>query len=137
MQNLYWRMRRTNESPNLAQTIRPCYNQQKKKKKKKRKRKKNEKKRTCLIVDFVVPVDHRVKLKENEKKDKYLDLARELKKLWNIKVTVIPLVVGALVTVTKSLVKEPENLKIRSRVKTIQIKTLLRSVRIPRRVLKI
>ena len=31
-------------------------------------------------MDFAVPADHRIKLKENEKKDKYLDLARELKK---------------------------------------------------------
>ena len=31
-------------------------------------------------VDFAVPVDHRIKLKECEKKDKYLDLVRELKK---------------------------------------------------------
>ena len=29
--------------------------------------------------DNAVPADHRIKLKENEKKDKYLDLARELK----------------------------------------------------------
>ncbi len=39
----------------------------------------NKKKRTCKIVDFAVPADHRIKLKECEKKDKYLDLARELK----------------------------------------------------------
>ena len=32
------------------------------------------------IVDFAVPADHRIKLKECEKRDKYLDLARELKK---------------------------------------------------------
>ena len=32
-------------------------------------------------MDFAVPTDHRVNLKENEKKDKYIDLARELKKL--------------------------------------------------------
>ena len=31
-------------------------------------------------MDIVVPADHTVKLKENEKKDKYLNLARELKK---------------------------------------------------------
>ena len=31
------------------------------------------------MVDFAVPVDHRVKLKENEMRDNYLDLARELK----------------------------------------------------------
>ena len=35
-------------------------------------------KRTCKIDHFAVPVDHRIKLKESEKKDKYLDLAREL-----------------------------------------------------------
>ena len=40
-----------------------------------------KKKRTCKIVDFAVPADHIIKLKESEKKDKYLDLARELKKL--------------------------------------------------------
>ena len=40
----------------------------------------NEKKTTCKIVDFVVPADHRIKLKYCEKKDKYLDLVRELKK---------------------------------------------------------
>ena len=37
-------------------------------------------KRTCRIVNFAVLPDHRVKLKESTKKDKYLDLARELKK---------------------------------------------------------
>ena len=31
-------------------------------------------------MDFTVPADHRIKLKEIEKKDKYLDLAWELKK---------------------------------------------------------
>ena len=33
----------------------------------------------------------------------YLNLARELKKLWNIKVTIIPIVIGAFGTVTKGL----------------------------------
>ena len=41
----------------------------------------NKKERTCRIVDFAVPVDHRVKLKEEEKRDKYLDIAWELKKI--------------------------------------------------------
>ena len=36
-------------------------------------------KKTCRIVDFAVPADHRIKPKECEKNDKYLDLARELK----------------------------------------------------------
>ena len=52
-------------------------------------------------MDFAVPADHRVKLKESKKKDKYLDLAGELKKLWNMKVTVIPLGIGVLVRLPK------------------------------------
>ena len=65
----------------------------------------NKKKRTCKIVDFAIPADHRIKLKESEKKNKYLDLAREMKKLWNLKVTIIPIVIGALVTITKRIIK--------------------------------
>ena len=38
------------------------------------KKKKKKKKRTCKIVDFAVPADHRIELKECEKKNKYLDL---------------------------------------------------------------
>ena len=60
-----------------------------------------KKKRAWRIVDFAIPANHRVKLKESEKKDKYLDLSRELKKLWNMKVTVIPMIIGALGTITK------------------------------------
>ena len=66
---------------------RPYNNKQKKKKKKKKKE------RICKIVDFAVPADLRIKLKESEKKDKYLDLAEELKKLWNMKVTIVPIVI--------------------------------------------
>ena len=68
-------------------------------------------------MDFAVPADHRIKLKECEKKDKYPDLARELKKMWNKKVTIIPNVICAFDTVTKGLVKD---LEIRGRVETIQ-----------------
>ena len=31
-------------------------------------------------LDFTIPADHRMKTKENQKRYKYLDLARELKK---------------------------------------------------------
>ena len=38
-----------------------------------------EKKRTWWIVDFAVPEDHKVKMRESKMRDKYLDVARELK----------------------------------------------------------
>ena len=41
--------------------------------------KQQQKKRNCRIVDFAVPADQIVNLTEGEKRDKYLDFARELK----------------------------------------------------------
>ena len=96
----------------------------------------NKKKRTCKIVDFAVPADHRIKLKECEKKDKYLNLARELKKLWNMQVTIIPIVIGAFGTVTNGLPKRLEDLKVGGRVETIQTTALLRTARLLIRVPK-
>ena len=87
-------------------------------------------------MDFAVPADHRVKLKESEKKDKYVDLVWELIKLRNREVTAIPIVIGALGTVIKRLVKGQEDLEIRGRVETILTTALLRSARIRRRVLE-
>ena len=40
----------------------------------------NNKKGTYRIVDFAVAVEYWLKIKESEKRDKYLDLAREQKK---------------------------------------------------------
>ena len=40
----------------------------------------DKKKSICRIVYSTVPADHRIKLKESEKRDLYLDLARELLK---------------------------------------------------------
>ena len=46
-----------------------------------------------------------------KKKNKYLDLARELKKLWNMIVTIVPIVSGAFSTITKRLLKGLEDLE--------------------------
>ena len=92
--------------------------------------------RICQIVDFAVPADHRVKIKEREKKDKYPNLARKQKtKLWSMKVTVIPIVVGALVSIHKGSVKRQEDMEIRGKVETTQTTKLLSSTKIMRSVL--
>ena len=116
---------RTKRVPNLGQMTRP-YNNQKQQKKKK----------MCTIVDFAVPAVIRIKLKECEKRDKYLDLDRKCKKLWNRKVTIIPVVVGAFGTVTKGLLKGLEDLEVGGRVESIQTTALLKKARILRRVLE-
>ena len=50
-------------------------------------------------MDFADPADHTVNVKENEKNNKCLDLARGLKKMWNMKETVIPILIGAFRTI--------------------------------------
>ena len=114
----------THGSPNLGPKTRSYNNQQKKKKKK-----------ICKIVDFAVSADHRINLKECEKWDKYLDIDRELKRLWNM-LTIIPIVIGAFGTVTKELLKGLEDLEVGGKVETIQTTALLKRARILRRVLE-
>ena len=88
-------------------------------------------------MDFAVPADHKIKLKENEKKDKYLDLVRGLKKLWNMKVMVLPIVIGVLGTVTKGLVKGQEDLEIKERVETAIVEIVQNTEKSPGDLMKL
>ena len=56
--------------------------------------------------------------------------------MWKMKATIILIVIGAFDAVTKGLLKVLEDVKVRERVETIQTTTLLRIVRIQRRVLQ-
>ena len=71
-------------------------------------------------MDFAVLAENRVKLKESEKNDKYLDRDRELEKVWNMKAMIIPILTSDLSIVTKGLVKGWENLEITGQKETIQ-----------------
>ena len=59
-------------------------------------------------MDFDVSVDHRVNMKKREKGDKYLGLAREPRQLWNIRMTVIRIVIAELGMVAKGLERRLE-----------------------------
>ena len=117
----------THGSLHLGQKTRPYNNQPKKKKKKRKQNLEN--------VDFAVSVDQRIKLKECKKKDKYLDLARQLKKLRNMKVTIVPIVISAFGTEIKGSSKGLEDLEVGGQVEAIQTTALWKTARILRRVL--
>ena len=53
-----------------------------------------------------------------------------------MKVTIVPIGIGALGTVTKGLLKSLEDLEVGERVETIETTALLRTARILRRVLE-
>ena len=90
-----------NKSPNPSQKTRLCQEEK------------------CHQVDFTISADHRVKMKQREKIDKYMDLTRELKKLCNMRMTVIPILIGALGIILKGLEKRLEEFEIRGRTETI------------------
>ena len=53
-----------------------------------------------------------------------------------MQVTIIPIAIGAFLTVTKGLLKGLEDLEVSGRVETIQTTAFLRTARILRRVLE-
>ena len=77
---------------------------------------KKKKKELAKLWTQLFRLTYEKKLTESEKKNKYLDLAMELKKVWNMKVAFIPIVIGAFGTVTKGLLKGPEDLEVGERM---------------------
>ena len=97
----------------------------------------DKKEKSCIIVDIAVPADGRVHEKEREKVEKYQDLRREIGRLWQLrKVQVVPVVVGALGSVTKEFDKWIEKLGVPGDVATLQKTALLGTARILRMVLE-
>ena len=54
-----------------------------------------------------------------------MDLARELKRPWKRKITVVPIVVGAVETILKGFKKRRDKLKMKGKMEKIQVTILL------------
>ena len=61
--------------------------------------------RTCMLIDVAIPGDGNVIEKEAEKILKYKDLTTEIQHMWNVKARVIPVIIGATGTISKSFRK--------------------------------
>ena len=57
--------------------------------------------RSCKRINFAVPGDSRIEEKERDTIEKYQDLGKELQKVWNVKLKIIPLVLGSLGAIPK------------------------------------
>jgi len=66
---------------------------------------KNRKGKTCTLIDVAIPEDRNVVQKEAEKKLKYKSLCIEIQRMWNLKFTIVPVIIGASGTVTRSVRK--------------------------------
>ena len=62
-------------------------------------------KRTCVLMDVAIPGDRNVIKKEAEKILKYKDLTTETQRMWNVKIRVIPVIIGETGTISKSFRK--------------------------------
>ena len=91
---------------------------------------------SSILIIIIIIIIIRVDEKEREKIGKYQDLKREVTRLWNMrKVQVIPVVIGALGSVSKEFEKWTESLKIPCITIEMQKTALLGTARILRRVL--
>ena len=97
----------------------------------------NKKDRKCYIIDVAVPGDVRIAEKETEKIEKHDELKREVERLWKVKAKVIPIVLGALGTVTRSLSNYIKEIGVKTQIKLIQKSVLLGTARVLRKVLEI
>ena len=94
-------------------------------------------KKECIIIDFAVPEDQNITAKEQERTTKYQNLLIEVEKQWDVKAVVVPIVVGALGTVSKELGKLLKRIDIPLVIPCLQKDALLGTAFILRRVLGI
>ena len=97
----------------------------------------DKKERSCKITDFAVPGDSRIEEKEKDKTEKYQDLGRELQKIWNVKVKIIPLVLGSLGAIPKQFGNRLKEIGITVGTPQVQKTVLIGTARILRKVLEI
>ena len=74
---------------------------------------------------------------EKEKIDKYQDLRRTLQKVWNVRATIIRLVVGSLGTIPKQFGNRLKEIGVTAEIGQVQKTFLLGMTKILRKVLKI
>ena len=84
---------------------------------------KDKKERTCLLI----PTERYTSLKTMEKLTKYKNLENEIEKMWGMKTTTVPVVIGAFKLVKKGIEnyigKIPGNIRVTELQKTILLGT--------------
>ena len=97
----------------------------------------NKESKDCYIIDVACLFDTSIDHKTKEKLEKYQDLPRDLKRLWKCKtVKIVPIIIGALGTVQRSLKEWLVILDMTGDIELLQRVCLLGTARIVRRVLE-
>jgi hypothetical protein len=92
-------------------------------------------KRTCMLIDIIIWGERNVIKKETERILIYKDLTIEIQCMWNVKTKVIPVIIGATGTISKSLRKYVKNIPGNCEVKELHKTAILDTEHILRKVL--
>ena len=87
-------------------------------------------------MDVAIPADRNVVQKEDEKKLKYKSLCIEIQRMWNLKCTIIPVIIGATGIVTGSLRKNLEAVPGKHSIDSVQKTAIFGTSHIIRKVLQ-
>jgi hypothetical protein len=63
----------------------------------------DKKEKICLVLDIAISDDSYVNTKETGKLRKYKDLEIEVRRVWNLRTKIVPVIIGALGTIKKGL----------------------------------
>jgi len=88
-----------------------------------------------VLIDVAISGDRNVIRKEAEKILKYKDLTTEIKRMWNVKAKVIPVIIGTTGTISKSFRKYVSNIPGNHEVKKLQKTAILVTAHVLRKVL--
>jgi len=88
-----------------------------------------------MLIDVAISGDRNVIKIETEKILKYKDLTLEIQRVWNVKTKVIPVIIGATGTISKSFRKYVSNIPGKHAVKELQKTAILDTAHIHRKVL--
>ena len=89
----------------------------------------------CMLIHVAISGDRNVIKKEAEKILKHKDLAIEIQRMWNVKTKVIPVIIGATGTISKSFRKYVSNIPGKHEVEELQKTVILGTAHILRKVL--
>ena len=88
-----------------------------------------------MLIDVAISGDRNVIKKEAQRILKYKDLTIEIQRMWKVKTRVIPVIIGASGTVSKSFRKYISNIPENHEVKELQKTAILGTAHILRKVL--
>jgi len=80
---------------------------------------------TYMLIDVAISGDRNVIKKEALKILKYKDLTKEVQHMWNVKTKVVPVIIGATGTISKSFRKYVSNIPGKHEVKELQKTAIL------------